>query len=156
YDAAFTYYRRANETRHSMHVRNQTHFDHDAHRMLVDRIMAVFNEEYFARTACWRTETTLPIYMVGMPRCGSTLLEQIIATSPRVEPLEELGRIPRLAQELAKEAGTAELFATPWPIRDAHRAQALAAEYLRLIQPADPQLDRVTMKTLENFLYLGL
>jgi tetratricopeptide (TPR) repeat protein len=49
-----------------------------------------------------------PIFIVGLPRAGSTLLEQILASHSRVEGTMELAEIPRLALHLSGREGTAE------------------------------------------------
>jgi tetratricopeptide (TPR) repeat protein len=56
--------------------------------------------EFFARRARFGADSREPIFIVGLPRAGSTLLEQILASHSRVEGTQELGDIPRIVLDL--------------------------------------------------------
>jgi tetratricopeptide (TPR) repeat protein len=56
--------------------------------------------EFFARRAGFGADSRDPIFIVGLPRAGSTLLEQILASHSRVEGTQELGDIPRIVLDL--------------------------------------------------------
>jgi tetratricopeptide (TPR) repeat protein len=91
-DEAFAHYSRANALRLKM----QPHASKDV-RKLVDRTIAAFTAESFAERpgGC---EAPDPIFIVGMPRAGSTLLEQILSSHSLVEGTSELQDIPILAR----------------------------------------------------------
>jgi hypothetical protein len=81
-----------------------------------------------------------PIFIVGFPRSGSTLIEQILASHPEVQGLGETGVLPRLADE-----------APPGRFRD------LAESYLaELRERGWDGASRFVDKTLENYLHVGL
>jgi len=61
---------------------------------------AVCNGEFFATRRGFGCESNAPIFIVGLPRSGSTLIEQILASHSLVEGTMELADIPRLVQEL--------------------------------------------------------
>ena len=61
---------------------------------------AVCTAEFFAARAGFGSPSRAPIFVVGLPRSGSTLIEQILASHPSVEGTMELADIPRLVQEL--------------------------------------------------------
>jgi tetratricopeptide (TPR) repeat protein len=61
---------------------------------------AVCNREFFAARRGFGCESKAPIFIVGLPRSGSTLIEQILASHSLVEGTMELADIPRLVQEL--------------------------------------------------------
>ncbi|HTV53121.1 MAG TPA: sulfotransferase [Steroidobacteraceae bacterium] len=61
---------------------------------------AVCTREFFAARAGYGAASAAPIFIVGLPRAGSTLIEQILASHSRVEGTMELADIPRLAAEL--------------------------------------------------------
>jgi tetratricopeptide (TPR) repeat protein len=77
--------------------------DHDADAVArhVDRSVALFDREYFARRAGRGEPSRDPIFVLGLPRSGSTLLEQILSTHPQIEATGELSDIPNLADLLA-------------------------------------------------------
>jgi tetratricopeptide (TPR) repeat protein len=60
----------------------------------------VCTAQFFRAREAWGTQEADPIFILGLPRSGSTLLEQILASHPQVEGTQELGEIPRLAFEL--------------------------------------------------------
>ncbi len=61
---------------------------------------AVCSREFFAARRGYGCDSGAPIFIVGLPRSGSTLLEQILASHSLVEGTMELADIPRLVQEL--------------------------------------------------------
>src|SRR5438128_277869 len=83
-DEAFAYCRRANDLRKQLCHRCGVAFDPAAHHQLVDRLIATFTPEYFKRVASFGLDSELPIFVVGMPRSGTTLAEQILASHPQV------------------------------------------------------------------------
>ena len=60
----------------------------------------VCTPDFFARRAGWGDPRPDPIFIVGLPRSGSTLLEQILASHSQVEGTQELADIPRIVLEL--------------------------------------------------------
>jgi len=80
----------------------------DAHSMsitgLVDRAMAVFTPELFARHKKSGHPTSAPIFVVGVHRSGSTLIEQILASHPLIEGTAELSVMQYLWERLARIA----------------------------------------------------
>jgi tetratricopeptide (TPR) repeat protein len=60
----------------------------------------VCTQSFFARRARWGVESPDPIFILGLPRAGSTLLEQILASHSGVEGTQELADVPRMVMEL--------------------------------------------------------
>jgi hypothetical protein len=91
-DDAFRHYSEANALR----LKSQP-YDRDKIRVTVDRCITLFSAETFAEHAggCAAPD---PIFIVGMPRAGSTLVEQILASHSLVEGTSELADIPALAR----------------------------------------------------------
>jgi tetratricopeptide (TPR) repeat protein len=150
YDEAFAYYRMANDLR-----RPQDHgvaFDAARHEAFVDGIIATYDEAYFERVRDWGVDTDLPVFIIGMPRSGSTLVEQILASHPSVFGAGELGQMPQLLAKLA--ADSQYLNGTPL-LPDPRAARDMAAAYLKCLQSVGKGAPRVTIKTLENYLHLG-
>ncbi|HEV2227470.1 MAG TPA: sulfotransferase [Steroidobacteraceae bacterium] len=72
----------------------------------VRRSRALFTREFFAARAGSGVAARDPIFIVGLPRAGSTLLEQILASHSRIEGTMELPDVPQIAHELAERRGT--------------------------------------------------
>jgi hypothetical protein len=64
----------------------------------------VCNAEFFAARAGWGAPDPAPIFILGLPRSGSTLIEQILASHSQVEGTEELTEIERYAAELTRHS----------------------------------------------------
>ena len=81
-------------------------FDPDgltAHRMNCERL---FTEDFFRRRSDWGCESRAPIFIVGMPRSGSTLIEQMLSSHSAIEGLGELADLDNTAgRHLARLEG---------------------------------------------------
>ena len=97
-----------------------------------------------------------PIFIVGMPRSGSTLIEQILASHPQVFAAGESDLLVRTIAGLAPEA-RAMLTDPDAPAADSARAfRDIGQAYARMLALVAPDAARVTDKALENFSQLGL
>ncbi|HEX8381700.1 MAG TPA: sulfotransferase [Allosphingosinicella sp.] len=97
----------------------------------VRRAVRLFTPSFFAERGGRGCLSPAPIFILGMPRSGSTLVEQILASHSMVEGLSELPHMPALAHRLAAEGGPGTL---PYPELlarlDGGRLKALGKEYL--------------------------
>ena len=97
----------------------------------VDATIATLTPEFLAGRAGWGDPSPDPIFILGLPRAGSTLVEQILACHSHVEGTMELPDIPFLA---AREARAQGLIPRQWPeavkAMDGDKLAALGAEYL--------------------------
>ena len=78
----------------------QVRHDPDNIRTLVDRTIATMTAEFFASREDWGHPSNAPIFVIGMPRSGSTLLEQMLASHSQIEGTIELPDIPALARHV--------------------------------------------------------
>lgn len=96
--------------------------------------------------------STLPIFVLGMPRSGTTLVEQIIASHPAVHGA---GELPDLTAILRREVAGAT-FPDNLHSLDQARLSAWGADYVAGLQRRAPAAQRITDKMPANFLALGL
>ncbi|HYN46371.1 MAG TPA: sulfotransferase, partial [Allosphingosinicella sp.] len=98
----------------------------------VRRSIALFTPEFFSSRAGQGCSAPDPIFILGMPRAGSTLIEQILASHERIEGTMELPDIPALAKKLGARKSKSELSAYPECLADlgADELRALGEEYL--------------------------
>src|SRR5262249_2670141 len=129
----------------------QLAFDARAHEACIERIIATFTPAYFERVRGWGSDSEVPVFIVGMPRSGSTLVEQILASHPQVLGGGEIGPMHALTNRHGA-AGMDFCFT----LRGKRAAEDLAGEYLETIDPAHCGRARATVKTLDNFMHLGL
>jgi Tfp pilus assembly protein PilF len=96
YAESFQHYAKANSL-----TRASFNYDAGATSAFVQRFKNTFTLEFFGQRADWGSAQSDPIFIVGLPRSGSTLIEQILASHPQVEGTRELPYIPIIARELA-------------------------------------------------------
>ncbi|HKR34452.1 MAG TPA: sulfotransferase [Steroidobacteraceae bacterium] len=92
---SFQHYAEGNRLR-----RTGVGYDADANIEQMQRSRALFTPEFFAARAGQGAQAPDPIFIVGLPRSGSTLLEQILSSHPLVEGTMELADIVNMAREL--------------------------------------------------------
>ena len=96
YEESFAHYAAGNGVRRMQHG-----YDAEENSRFVRRSKELLTREFFAERAGAGAQARDPIFIVGLPRAGSTLLEQILASHPLVEGTMELPQLPKLARELA-------------------------------------------------------
>ena len=149
YDEAFGAYRQANEC-------VEVPFDADAWQRQTDDLIAAFSAERMRSVPRARHGSSLPIFIVGMPRCGSTLVETILDAHPDAHGAGELATLPLIVNTIAFEIGSS--LGYPACIEDfsTEDVDAIAREYLDRLEPLAKGAQRVTDKYLGNYRYLGL
>jgi tetratricopeptide (TPR) repeat protein len=100
YAGSFDFYRRGNALKKSVSRYRPETIERNARLQ-----MQVCTRDFFAERAGVGCPSEAPIFIVGLPRSGSTLLEQILASHSRVEGTLELPNIPRLVAELVGRDG---------------------------------------------------
>ncbi len=150
YAGAFASFTAANGLR-----RQQVPFDRDAQRDFIDAIIETFSPALMARTIAIANADERPVFILGMPRAGTTLVEQIVASHPQIHGAGELTFFPEQVPALVRRPGQASSY--PRGIgRRLHELAALAPRYLALLAARDGQAKRVSDKMPYNFLYLGV
>jgi tetratricopeptide (TPR) repeat protein len=94
YKEAFAHYTAGNALR-----RQSVDYEADETTAFVDRSIALFTPDFFSERAGQGHEARDPIFILGMPRAGSTLVEQILSSHSQVEGTSELPDIPALARD---------------------------------------------------------
>ena len=116
YQSSFAYYVEANRQRRAL-----INYDPTEMRAAVDRQREIFSHDFFAAREGWGARQDDPIFVVSLPRSGSTLIEQILASHSQVEGTTELSDIATLAARVGLSGMTA---------LTADEACALGEEYL--------------------------
>jgi tetratricopeptide (TPR) repeat protein len=116
---AFDHYARGNALR-----RTQIVYDADETERFVDDVCAIATPAFFAERQDWGCPSREVIFVLGMPRAGSTLIEQILASHSQIEGTTELPDLPAIARRVSDyPAGLATL--------TADQARAMGEEYLQ-------------------------
>lgn len=151
YDEAFEQYRSGNEIEHA-----RLGFDRAAHARLIDRIRAVFDAEFLAARADWGAGSERPVFILGVPRSGTTLVEQILASHPQFHGAGELRKLTEIAEALPVRLESELDYPEAAAALDRGTALALAEEYLEALGTHAGEARRVSDKMPDNFLRLGL
>jgi tetratricopeptide (TPR) repeat protein len=134
--------------------RRQFTYDEAATLGSFERIRAAFTPEMMTAKHGLGEPSRLPVFIVGMPRSGTTLVEQILASHPRIFGAGECQDLPRLAAELGEAHGVAGF---PPGIADLPTGtlRQLGRRYLDGLQARAPEAVRITDKMLANFSLVG-
>ena len=150
YDEAFRYYRHA----HTLHP---FAYDHDGQVRRFSELIDFFSEARMPQLPRASNGSRLPVFIVGMPRSGTTLVETILASHPQVYGAGELGDIFEMRAELARASGSGR----PYPLFlesiGIKTLDAFAAKHVAKLESLAPGgIARVTDKMPHNFVSLGL
>ena len=144
YDRAFASFEAANK----LGAKRFAPYDPARHSKFIDATMEVYSRAWFS--VPHSTLADAPVFICGMFRSGSTLVEQILSGHPEVTAGGELEFFPRLINSLQK--------GYPQIVREKEEAffQKIGGEYLRYLAQRFPSAATVTDKRPDNFLHVGL
>jgi tetratricopeptide (TPR) repeat protein len=129
----------------------------DEHERFVDRLIEVFDADFFTRTRGMGSQTQRPVFIFGLPRSGTTLTEQVLASHPRVHGAGELRLARQSFESIPDVVGGSGLPLDHAGSLDAQRLCRLADQHLDWLHALDgDQAVRVVDKMPDNYLYLGL
>jgi tetratricopeptide (TPR) repeat protein len=137
-------------------MRQRIVYDEPLHLNWLERIRAVFTPELMRMKAGQGDPTDVPVFIIGMPRSGSTLIEQILASHPMVSDRGELRQLKQLAERLEGPPGTTERYPEVMPLVSAERLRALGRDYRDALGADAPGVKRITDKMPSNFAFAGL
>ena len=138
-------------------ARPSDEYSPESHQKFVERLIREFNGEFLARLRGAGSETRRPVFVFGMPRSGTTLVEQVLASHSEIHGAGEL----RLAREsfdavpdvAGRTGGPFECL----PHLDAAALQELAQRHSAGLEAIDGDASpRIVDKMPDNYLYLGL
>jgi len=121
-------------------------FDSAAFDQVIDGIIDRCTPELMAQAANGGNASSLPVFVVGLPRSGTTLLEQIISSHPSVSAAGELPFWTERGAAWHLDAASA---------RDVHFLDSAASQYLQILHAIGPGATHVTDKMPFNVLWAG-
>jgi tetratricopeptide (TPR) repeat protein len=157
FDEAFEHFDRGNRMVKESRATAGERFQAAELRGTVDRAIEHFTPEFFAQRRQWGGASDLPVFIVGMPRSGTSLVEQIAASHSAVFGAGELADIEKHAAILqhgaSAEAGSGDASPAEWNAEAIARAAQSYLEHLRELAGA---AERITDKMPANVFQLGL
>ncbi len=151
YEQAFAHYRAGNRLR-----RERVAYDADQVHEDIGRLQRVFDRAFFERLEGVGSDSERPVFVLGMPRSGTTLVEQILASHPEVHGAGELDTLRRFEKAIAAGTGGAKPYPECMADCDAALIAGFAERYLAALSSHDADAPRVTDKMPSNFLRVGL
>jgi tetratricopeptide (TPR) repeat protein len=123
-------------------------------------IEKTFTRELIAAKSVGGGPSSRPIFIVGMPRSGSTLLEQILSSHPSIAGAGEVPAFTNAINDVLlaalPENAEQQVYPAFAPLLSAPTLQAIGERYLALLAELAPEKERATDKMLGNFAYAGL
>jgi len=151
--AAFSHYAEGNRLRTTI-----SRYDPAMIGKWVDRSIALFTPDFFTVRSGQGAPAADPIFIVGLQRSGSTLVEQILASHPQVEGTAELPDMPNLVRSLGEDAARHnQTFEAHFSALSAEPLRAMGESYLAA-SAVHRRTDRpsFTDKMPNNWMYLGI
>jgi len=149
YVSAFKYYKNANDL-------FNTRFDVDSLAAFTDSVIEVYSKNNIKNLPSSNNNTDVPIFVVGMPRSGTSLVEQILSSHPHISGAGELSEIGDFARQYIPD----ELKHQSYPLfasgLSSEELNMLAEEYLNKLHIYADESTYITDKMPQNYLYLGL
>jgi len=150
YDKAFEHHSRS---------KNSTAISYDSrlHNAYTDRIMAQYTRNFLSRAATSVIDSSRPVFIVGMPRSGTSLVEQILASHSAVHGAGELPHLSWIANAISRAAPSGKSYPEAASKLSRKQCDEYATRYVRMLDGFSPTTAlRVTDKMPHNFRFLGL
>lgn len=151
YSRSFEYLRKANALR-----RARIPYNHEGAIALSRRVIALFDRNLLDRFEGAGDPSPVPIFVLGMPRSGSTLVEQILGSHPAISAAGELTDLNKAEQAVLESIDLAYKFPEHVPLLQPATLRRIGEEYVRRLHAHLNGKTRVVDKLPSNFLRVGL
>jgi tetratricopeptide (TPR) repeat protein len=136
--------------------RAQIKYDEAGTMGLFDRIEAVFTRDLVAAKSGQGDPSAVPIFVLGMPRSGTTLIEQILASHRDVHGAGELKTLDDIASSVYGRDGRAMSYPELVAALESPALKAIGARYVAELRKLQPDARHITDKMPSNFFFAGL
>ncbi len=151
YDRAFAHLLKGNSLK-----RREVKYDEPGYEQTFREIAEAFDAKLFERLANAGDPSSVPIFVLGLPRSGTTLVEQILASHPQVYGAGELKNLHRIANSVPGPDGRPVPYPACVSLLDADALRRLGQAYLASLPSVPEGKTRITDKTPSKFAYVGL
>jgi tetratricopeptide (TPR) repeat protein len=127
------------------------------HERFVDSLVAAFGADFVERAAGWGIESRRPVFVFGLPRSGTTLIEQILSSHSQVHGAGELRLVRQTFEAIPAVLGRSEGPLPCLPHLTESTVRRLAEQHLERLAALDGgRAERISDKMPDNYMYLGL
>ncbi len=135
---------------------DQVPFDSESWQRRIDSTIRVFNSDNVHKKQARGLESSRPLFIVGMPRSGTSLVEQILASHTEVFGAGELTYVGDIVNHMEATLTEQSNYAEGWQQLTDEQLEQYGQGYLQQLEALNPECRYVTDKMPQNFLYLGL
>lgn len=150
YDQAFAELQQGNRLK-----REQLQYRPESQRQLIDLMLRTVDEGFAKHLNDVGCATDSPVFVLGMPRSGTTLLENLLCRHPDISSIGEVPYINNLAQGCGQRLGSSQPFPQFLSQLTPTQCRQLGEEYVHLSRQFGVSAARIVDKTTGNFLYVG-
>ena len=127
------------------------------HERFVDGLLQGFDRDLFARLAGAGSPSRRPVFVFGLPRSGTTLIEQILASHSQIHGAGELRLARQSFEAIPGLLGRTDLARDCFPLLDRQTVARLAEQHLERLAAIDGGRNpRIVDKMPDNYMYIGL
>ncbi|MGA2064341.1 MAG: tetratricopeptide repeat protein [Thermoguttaceae bacterium] len=156
YSEAAEHLGEVNAARRAGLQRRKRDYDPGEYRSFISGMISTFTPEFFARASGFGLETELPVFIFGLPRSGTTLVEQMLASHSLVFGAGELRYCDETFRLLPKAVHRNDPPFDCLAGLDRETARRLARQHVGRLRALDERALRIVDKMPDNYAYLGL
>ncbi|MCA8946361.1 MAG: tetratricopeptide repeat protein [Planctomycetes bacterium] len=137
-------------------VKRGLNYKPEQHTEWIDSMIKVFSTEHFERVKGWGLDTDVPVFVLGLPRSGTTLAEQVLASHSKVYGADELRLARESLMSVPAVLGLSESVPACVPKLTREAVQQIATDHLKKLQSRAPEAERIVDKMPENYVNIGM
>lgn len=151
YKDAFDHYLNGNSIKRKLIT-----YDSQRQSAYVDELIKAYSKNHFQKNTICGSDSELPVFIIGMPRSGTTLVEQIISSHPQIYGAGELATLTNIEKNIGKKFELSSTYPASISLCDDYTLLKYSAEYLSELNKYSQDTKRITDKMPDNFLRTGL
>jgi len=151
FDQAFEHFHKANSLQ-----RETFSYDAGENTHYVDSLIRVYSNDFMRDKSPFGSASQLPVFIVGMPRSGTSLTEQILSSHSLVHGAGEIRACPAINYSIAEQLNYVRPDPECMPLIDAEMIEEHSARYVQELSFLCTTAERITDKEPGNFFRIGL
>ena len=130
-------------------------YDHNSQQAFFERLKSAYTPEYIKENSGGGDPSEAPIFIVGMPRSGSSLVEKMLAQDTRIKALGERIEMTSVVEALVSRLGREQGYLDQLPSMSLEEFKRCGADYCGRLTSLSMDAERFTDKNVLNFLRAG-